>query len=114
MAHERGQHAELTTWQRRHLSAHPQRQGRGIEAEFACSERRLRRLGGTAKQGPDAREQLVEREGFHQIVVGALVERGYALDYVGPRSDDEDAGLASRAPKRAQDVASVAVRQREV
>jgi len=70
--------------------------------------------GAAADHGAGARQQLVQVEGLHQVVVRADVEAGDAVGHRVARGDDQHRHVAARAAHRLQHLEAVLARQPEV
>ena len=63
--------------------------------------------------GPDARQELTEAEGLHDVVVGTELEPDDAVDLLGTRGDHDDRDVGT-CPQLAAHVEAVAVGETEV
>ena len=66
---------------------------------------------GPAQQGPQAGQQLLEREGFREIVVGAAVEAGDPIGELAARREHEHRHHIAAGAQLRNEREAVAVRQ---
>jgi hypothetical protein len=98
-----------------HLPAGPRHAvGRRVEGEVGAGEHRARPARHPPEDGADPREELLEVERLHEVVVGARVESGDpVLDRVARRQHDDRRHDAPRSPA-AQDVDARLAREHPV
>src|SRR5215471_12571678 len=75
--HQRGEHVELALRQRERRSAQP-RELSGVDVQRAVDQRLLAAVSAADQRG-DARLELLERERFGEIVVGAEAQAEHAI-----------------------------------
>ena len=114
MAHEVAEQCELAGREVLALGAGRDADAQGVEDDVASHESLVAALGGTAGQGPDARQQLREREGLGEIVVGAGVEPGHAVVERAQGRQHQHRRLDAARPEQPQDLHAIEVREHAV
>jgi hypothetical protein len=87
---------------------------RSTDASVSAILVALRWLGLTWDEGPEAGEELAEREGLGQVVIGAAVETGDPILHRVPCGEHEDGRPAAAVADPAADLEAVHVRQHDV
>src|SRR5438552_12932116 len=68
----------------------------------------------TAKQGPDAGQQLFEGKGFDEIVIGAAVEPGYSIFQTVAGGKQQNRRCNALFPQARQDLKAVTAGEHQI
>jgi len=69
---------------------------------------------GTPRQGAQAGQQFVKREGFDQVVVGSTIQPAHPIGHRVARGQDQDRSVHSALAQGPADLDSILPRQQEV
>jgi cobalt-zinc-cadmium efflux system outer membrane protein len=105
---------ELARRERDYSSGAPDDSRRAIELEITDLDQVGDRLISAPNEGPQTREQLVERERFDEVVISAEVEAVDPIMHLISRRDDEDADARASGTEPAKNRQAVELRYHEI
>src|SRR5665647_1919970 len=114
VAHEQLEEAELLGAQSERVTAQASFTPRRIEAEYADRERGRQGVARPPQQRPQPRQQLLEGERLHEVVVGAAVEAGHLVVGRVPRREHQHRDGQAPAPQLTAQSEAVDARQHHV